>query len=242
MSEAGAVSVNGVAVDAAAWPTPELAAVRELLRQRAIAVGLLAAGADAGAEEAAIEALLEREAATPAPNEAECRRYYEAHADEFRSGDLVFARHILFQVTPGAPVLLVREQAEQTLAQLLETPEDFATCALTLSNCPSGREGGNLGQIGRGEMVPEFEQALFADDAIGIRPQLVKTRFGFHILAVDRRVAGEQIPFEAVRERIGEILAERVQQVAMRQYVQVLAGQADVRGVALGAVEVPLLQ
>lgn len=238
----GPISINGVAVDPAPWATPELAAVRELLRQRAVALGLLAQNVDADAESAAIEALLEREVTTPEPGEAECRRYYDAHPDSFRSGDLVFVRHVLFQITPGSPVTLVREQAEQTLAQLLETPEDFATCALTLSNCPSGRQGGNLGQIGRGETVPEFEQALFADGTLGVLPQLVKTRFGFHIVAVDRRLAGGRLPFEAVRERVAHALAERVQRVAISQYVRLLAGRADVRGVKLGVAESPLLQ
>lgn len=238
----GPISINGIAVDPAPWPTPELAAVRELLRQRAVAVGLLAPGVDQEEEGAAIEALLEREVTTPEPSEEECRRFYDAHPGAFRSGDLIFARHILFQITPGSPVTLVREQAERTLAQLLEAPEDFATCALTLSNCPSGRHGGNLGQIGRGETVPEFEQALFGDGALGILPQLVKSRFGFHIVAVDRRVSGERLPFEVVRKRVAGMLAERVQRVAMNQYVRLLAGQADVRGVELRAAEVPLLQ
>lgn len=238
----GPVSINGVAVDPARWPTPELAAVRELLRQRAIAVGLLDSGADAEVEGAAIETLLEREVPTPEPGETECRRFYNANPEAFRSGDLVFARHILFQITPGAQVTLVREQAEQTLAQLLDAPDDFATCALTLSNCPSGRHGGNLGQIGRGDTVAEFEQALFADRGPGILPELVKTRFGFHIVAVDRRVAGELLPFEAVRDRVADMLRERVERVAISQYVRLLAGRAEVHGVELGAVEIPLLQ
>lgn len=241
--EPGRISINGVAVDPASWPTPELAAVRELLRQRAVVTGLLRAeAADRDTESAAIEALLEHEVITPAPAEDECRRYYDAHPEMFRSGDLVFARHILFQVTPGARLALVREQAEQTLAQVLAAPEDFETCALTLSNCPSGRQGGNLGQIGRGETVAEFEKALFADGALGILPHLVKTRFGFHIVAIDRRVAGERLPFEAVRERIASALTEQVQRAALSQYVRVLAGRADVRGIDLEAVDTPLVQ
>ncbi len=64
--------------------------------------------------------------------------------------DLVYARHILFQVTPGARV---RARAERTLADLLQTPERFDAVARELFNCPSGQEGGNLGQIGRGDTV-----------------------------------------------------------------------------------------
>lgn len=236
------VSVNGIPVDTSDWPTPELAAVRELLRQRAVATGVLASHAEGEAVSAGIEQLLESEVKTPLPNEEECRRYYETHADEFRSGDLVFVRHILFQITPGGRLDLIRAEAEQTLAQVVAGPEEFEACAFTLSNCPSGRQGGNLGQIGRGDTVPEFEQALFVDGSIGILPRLVKTRYGFHIVSIDRRVDGQLIPFEAVRQRISEQLTARVQEVALQQYVRLLAGKAELQGVDLAAAPSPLLQ
>ena len=98
------ITVNGVEVDARARPSPQAAAVRELLRQRAVAVGVVAADCGGDDLDAAIERLLEREVVVPDAGEAECRRYYDAHAAEFASGELAFARHILFQVTPGAPV------------------------------------------------------------------------------------------------------------------------------------------
>lgn len=237
-----AVRVNGVAVDAPAAGTPELAAVRELLRQRAITLGLIAPEAEEDEVGAGIEKLLEREVATPSPTEDECRRFYDANPAMFRSGDLVFVRHILFQVTPGSPLDGIRREAEQTLAQVIAAPDEFEAHALTLSNCPSGRQGGNLGQIGRGDTVPEFEQALFADKWIGILPRLVKTRHGFHIVSIDRRVDGEILPFGIVRERIAERLARRVEEVALRQYVRLLAGGAEIEGVELDAALTPLVQ
>ena len=237
-----AITVNGVAVDPAAAASPVLAALHELLRQRAVALGLLSPAADESEIAAGIEALLDREVAVPSATEEECRRCYEAHRADFTSGELVFVRHILFQIAPGSPVDLIREQAEETLAQVLVAPEEFGVCALTLSNCPSGRQGGNLGQIGRGDTVPEFEEALFADRTTGILPRLVKTRHGFHIVAIDRRVAGRLVPFEAVRAQIAERLAQHTQEVALRQYVRVLAGRAELRGVALEAAPTPLVQ
>lgn len=239
---ADTIRVNSVAVDPTDAPSPALAAVRELLRQRAVALGLLPPKADEGDVGAGIEALLDREVATPSPTEDECQRFYETHRAMFRSGDLIFVRHILFQVTPGSPLDLIRGQAEQTLAQVIAAPDEFEACALTLSNCPSGRQGGNLGQIGRGDTVPEFEQALFADQWIGILPRLVKTRHGFHIVSIDRRVDGQVLPFDIVRERIAERLAQRVQEVALKQYVRLLAGQAEVTGVELDAALTPLVQ
>lgn len=237
------LSVNGMAVAVAGETPAEFAAARELLRQRAVAVGLLDAAIEDETEiDAAIEALLEKEVATPVPTDAECRRYYEQNPAEFESGDLVHARHILFQVTPQVNVPQMRARAEQALNELLAEPDRFAALAAKLSNCPSGEQGGNLGQIGRGDMLPEFEKAVFKFGASGILRDLVKTRYGFHIVAVDRRIPGRRLPFDAVRGQIGARLRSRVEERALRQYVSVLAGQAEIEGVQLDASESPLVQ
>lgn len=236
------ITVNGVAVDLDGASSPQLAAIRELLRQRAVALQLGTPDADADAVGASIERLLEAEVKTPVPTDAECRRYYDAHPEAFRSGDLVFVRHILFQITPGSPVDLIRGEAEQTLRQVLAAPEEFEICAFTLSNCPSGKQGGNLGQIGRGDTVPEFEQALFAGETLGILPHLVKTRYGFHIISIDRRVNGRRLPFDAAQHQIATLLTARAQETALKQYVRLLAGQADIKGVVLDAAPTPLVQ
>jgi peptidyl-prolyl cis-trans isomerase C len=236
------ITVNGVVVDAAGHASPQAAAVRELLRQRAVAAGFAAANLSGEEADAAIERLLEKEVATPEPGEEECRRYYDAHPAEFTSGELAFARHILFQVTPGAPVPAIRAKAELTLAELAKNASKFDQLARELSNCPSGQQGGNLGQLGRGETVPEFEQALFNGSYTGLYPQLVKTRFGFHVLAVDRREPGRRVPFDAARESIAQRLRERVMHRALQQYVSVLAGQTEVCGVDLDAAATPLVR
>lgn len=237
------VSVNGVEVMVPFGGTREYTAARELLRQRAIAVGLLdAATAEEAVIEEAIEELLAREVVTPAPTDEECRRYYEGHPQEFQSSDLVHARHILFQVTPSVAVSEIRKRAEQTLNELLREPGRFAAVAAQMSNCPSGQFGGNLGQIGRGDTVPEFEKALFRLGPAGLLRELVKTRFGFHIVAVDRRIAGRKLSFEMVKERIADRLRAAVQEKALRQYISALAGQARIQGADLSAAQTPLVQ
>ena len=237
------VTVNGIAVEVARWPSPTVAAVRELLRQRAVALGFLAPEViDDDEIGAAIERLLSEEVVVPSPTEAECQRYYDTHLKEFWSGDLVHARHILFQVTPSTSVPEIRGRAERTLSELLAEPDKFAAAARELSNCPSGQQGGNLGQIARGDTVPEFEQAIFRLGANGILRQLVKTRHGFHIVAVDQSIPGERLSFEAVRERICERLKTGVEEHALRQYVSILAGQAEIVGVELAGADTPLVQ
>lgn len=237
------VSVNSIEISVEPGASEELTAARELLRQRAIAVGLL--GTDARAEAAvdeAVEVLLTREVITPSPAEEECRRYYEAHPREFQSGDLVHARHILFQVTPSVRVPEMRARAEQTLNDLLREPDRFEALARELSNCPSGQHGGNLGQISRGDTVPEFEKALFRFGASGILRELVKTRYGFHVVAVDQSIPGKMLPFETVRDKIAEHLKALVEERALRQYISFLAGQAEIIGVDLNGATTPLVQ
>lgn len=237
------VSVNGVDVPIAADVSPELAAARELLRQRAVVLGILdTASADEVTIDEAIEALLAREVAVPSPTEDECRRYYEARPQEFQSGDLVHARHILFQVTPAVRIPEIRARAERTLNELLRNPERFAAVAAEFSNCPSGQQGGSLGQISRGEMVPEFERALFRLGPTGLLRELVKTRYGFHIVMVDKRIPGMKLPFDMVCDKIAERLRAAVEEKAMRQYVSILAGQATIEGVEFDAAVSPLVQ
>ncbi len=238
------ITVNGTEVacdednEAAA-----LVAARELLRQRAVEIGLLGADISDGSQiERATESLLEHEVVTPTPDDEECRRYYESYPAEFISGDLVHARHILFQVTAGTPIAEIRTRAEDTLNTLHAEPDRFDEFARELSNCPSGEHGGNLGQLRRGDTVPEFEQVLFKLGPTGLVRDLVKTRFGFHIIAIDRRIRGEKIPFDAVRDQIARRLNKSVEEKAVRQYISVLAARADIVGVDLEPAQSPLVQ
>jgi peptidyl-prolyl cis-trans isomerase C len=208
------------------------------------AIGI--AGADDPANESAceraIESLLEREAPVPEPTLAECRTYYDHHEDQFRSGDLVEASHLLLAVTPNAPVEAIRHQAESLLKQALAAPENFGSLARQFSNCPSSAQDGNLGQLTRGETVPEFDQALFESEATGVLPRLINTRYGFHIIMVARRMQGSTVDFDTAQPRIADRLRERVRAKAAEQYVRVLASRARISGVDLGAADTPLLQ
>ncbi|MFO1363548.1 MAG: peptidylprolyl isomerase [Burkholderiales bacterium] len=236
-----AVTVNGVAVDPAGFPSAAAAAAHELLRQRAVALDLARAGDDRAAVDQAIEKLLAREVAVPEPTEAECRRYYDAHPAEFTSGELACARHILFQVTPGTPVPALRAKAEGV------PPRSSGPVALRLARArvlelPSRAARRQPRPARPRRRRAEFEQALFNGAYTGVYPQLVRTRFGLHVLAVDRREPGRRLPFEVAHARIAERMRGRTQQAALAQFVQVLAGQAEIRGADLAAAATPLVQ
>ena len=149
-------------------------------------------------------------------------------------------RHILLAVTPRTPVEALRRKAEEMLLELRRHPERFDDCARAWSNCPSGAQGGMLGQLSRGECVAEFERAIFDSDAIGVLPTLVNTRFGFHIVSVDRRIPGRRVPFEAVQGEIAQRMSARSWSVALAQYAQVL--KTEVVAQARGEPANPLVQ
>ncbi|GAB7535937.1 peptidylprolyl isomerase [Burkholderia sp. 3C] len=216
-------------------------AIGELLRQRAVALALI--GTDAALDDAALDALLARELThLPVPTDADCERFHAQHPAQFRHGDIVHASHILFAVTSRVPIAPLRARAEDTLASVLAAPAGFEAAARESSNCPSAEIGGNLGQLLRGDTVPEFEAALFDGDTFGVLPRIVNTRYGFHIVRIDRRVIGDTLPFALAREQIASYLTERVRRDAMRQYVAILAGGARIAGVMLDGANGSLVQ
>jgi peptidyl-prolyl cis-trans isomerase C len=70
----------------------------------------------------------------------------------------------------------------------------------------------------------------------------VRTRYGVHVLRLDRHVAGKTLPFESVRDRIAGYLEERTWRRAVAQYISLLAGQARIDGFDLPAASSPLVQ
>lgn len=223
--------------------------VRELLLQRARMLDLAADprtvdGARETEEESLIRLLLEREVVTPKADDAVCRRYYDGNAARFRGPDLFEPAHILFKARrdDADAYAKAEAQAAAVLANLQQHPDRFDSLARSLSDCPSATEGGRLGQIVRGETTPEFETFLLATEPGQICPTPVRTRYGVHVLRLDRRIAGEALPFDAVRARIASYLEERTWRRAVAQYIALVAGQARIAGFDLPAATSPLVQ
>ncbi|WP_091996077.1 peptidylprolyl isomerase [Paraburkholderia lycopersici] len=214
--------------------------VHELLRQRAVALGLIEQHAEL--DDDALDTLLARELRVPEPTPEDCERYYAQHASRFVRNELVYASHILFAVTDRVPLALLRQKAEETLRELQQAPDTFEALARQFSNCPSAGVGGSLGQLARGDTVPEFEAALFDCTDTGVLARLVRTRFGFHLVRVDQRVPGQPVPYEDVAGDVARFLGERVRHKAIQQYVSILASEATLENAALEAATSPLVQ
>jgi peptidyl-prolyl cis-trans isomerase C len=186
-------------------------------------------------DEALVRALIDREVVTPEADEATCRRYFEQNRSKFRSADLYAVRHILCAAAPNdsAARADARERATAILARLSAAPDQFEVLAREHSACPSREIGGNLGQISRGQTVPEFEVALAHLPVAEMPDAPIETRYGYHVVVVDKRIAGEDLPFEVVAPSIAVWLAARARHTAIHQYITLLAGRADISGVAL---------
>lgn len=255
------ISVNGVAVtpeamalelqyhpadsrEEAVYLAARALVIRELLQQRIAELGLaveIAAGENE--EEAATRLLLEREVTVPDCDEATCVRYFENNRGRFHSAPLLAARHILLECAPDDAEArhLARTQAEVLLLSLEGQPGQFAELALKYSACPSKAQGGSLGQVSKGQTVPELERQLFTL-APGLAAKPLESRYGWHVISVDQRIEGQPLPYEAVAVAIRTQLQQGVWQKALVQYLQTLIGAADIRGIALQGADSPLVQ
>jgi len=248
--------INGVPLHADGEILPPDAlrqrACTELLRQQAQREGLLSQddapgldGATSAEASQAIERLLDQALQVPEPSEEACRRYHAAHPTLGGQGERVRMRHVLFAVTPGVDVKLLRQRAEGVLLDLRCADDDgarFAAAAGQWSNCPSGQEGGDLGWLSAEDCAPEFAREVFGTQEVGVLSRLVHSRFGLHVVEVCERQPGQELPFEQVRASVALMLRQQAWVNALRQYLQLLAGEAEVEGVHLDAADTPLVQ
>lgn len=243
---------NHPAPDAAtAWrEAAEALAIRQLLLAEAERLGIEPGerrdpqGRALAAEDALVDALLAQEVAVPEATEAEARRFYERHRARFASETLVEAEHILFSASPDDSLAysLAVGDARMAIRAVQADPACFAALARAKSACPSKEQGGNLGQIGKGQTVAEFEAALFALAEGELHAEPVRTRFGVHVIRAGRRAEQRQLPFEAVEATIRDYLEEASYRKAMSQYLSILASRTTVEGVDLAAADGPLVQ
>ncbi len=249
--------VNGIVL---AYPNEGLTAetlrqraCAELLRQAAIRAGLLAAddplplgGAMTETASTAIEALLDRELHLPDPSEEALRRHHAAQRGRYAVGERVQLRHVLFAVTPGVDVNALRQRAEACLLDVRCASPDgedrFAVAARSTSNCPSGADGGALGWLTTDDCAPEFAREVFGKTEVGVLPRLVHSRFGLHVVEVRARQAGVEPSFESVKSAVAQGLRQQAFATALRQYLQLLAGEATLMGVDLDGASSPLVQ
>lgn len=256
----GVVKVNGVEIQAdaiaqeiqyhpaadgeTAWREAARAlAVRELLLQEARRLKINfeceqdELGREETDEEAMVRVLLEQQINPSTAGETECRRYYEGHIERFRTPDLFEPSHILIEPKSGEENdwLAAEAEARAIATAVGDDPQLFAAAAREFSKCPTAHQDGSLGQVRRGELVKPIQDAIEAlgEGATGRTP--VRSRFGVHLLHLHRRINGNTLPYDVVKDKIADMFEARGWAVAAANYTADLARNAEVEGVLINA-------
>jgi len=149
------------------------------------------------------------------PSPAAVRAFYDENIERFTAPEMVRAAHIVKHPSPDVEPEDARHEMEQILEHL-RAGADFAELAGQHSSCPD--DGGDLGFFPRGQMVPEFDQVVFAL-GVGEMSGVFETEFGFHIAKVIEKRPSRPYPFEQVRETIVQELTGQMQQKAIEDFI-----------------------
>lgn len=134
-------------------------------------------------------------------SDKDAEEYYNNNKEQFVSGDSVNASHILVDSEGKALEILAKIKAGEV---------SFEDAAKENSSCPSKANGGNLGDFEKGQMVPEFDAAVFAMEVGEITEAPVKTQFGYHLIKLNSKKEAEAMPFASIKDEIKEgLLGEK---------------------------------
>lgn len=156
------------------------------------------------------------------PTDAEIDTFRQQRANEVR------AQHILLRVPEGAPAEQADsvEQLAEALIDSAQAGTDFAELARRHSDGPSAERGGDLRWFSKGDMVPAFEEAVFAlQDSGDVAEEPVRTRFGYHVI----RLTGQREAEPMERAKARQQMMQQREQEAIQQEMDRLRGTATVR-------------
>jgi peptidyl-prolyl cis-trans isomerase C len=141
----------------------------------------------------------------------EVKVYYETHKSQFTT-ETVEASYI---------VVRTREDAEMIMA-LLKRGESFSELAKKFSIGPGAESGGSIGEITHGQMIPEFEDALFSLNKPGDMSPIIETDFGYHIIRLDKPKTVKTVPFDEASKKIRELLTDQKEKRFFENFVEKL--------------------
>jgi peptidyl-prolyl cis-trans isomerase C len=147
------------------------------------------------------------------PRDEELLAYYNENTEKFVTGESVNANHILVDT---------EERALEIYEEISSGKKSFEDAAKEYSSCPSSQQGGSLGDFGRGQMVPEFDSAVFSMSVGEVTSAPVKTQFGYHLIKLNSKNESETAPFEAVKESIRTALTQENQKKAYESKINQL--------------------
>lgn len=149
----------------------------------------------------------------------EVSAFREQNKNHLRAPERIDARHILVKVEPGDDEKIRSEKKKsiEDLKKQLDEGADFAELASKHSDCGSAANGGKLPAFGRGEMIPQFEEAAFTQQE-GVVGPVIETRFGYHIVKVEKHEGGSEIS----NEKIIELITQGKREQEITKYLDTL--------------------
>ncbi len=162
-------------------------------------------------------------------SEQDAADYYERNKDQIVTEETVRASHILIALAQDASEAETTAALEKisALRERIIAGEDFADIAREYSEGPTSVKGGDLGEFGRGTMVPPFEQAVFALE-VGEVSRPVRTQFGYHLIKLTAKSEAGIIPYEDVKMQIMQYLSNVALNKLVNDYVADLRTTAEV--------------
>jgi len=163
-------------------------------------------------------------------SDTDARAYYDENLVSYQTPEVLKARHILLMTKGATPddKAAKQKQIDEIRVKLIANEgKDFAEVAAQVSDCPSKTDGGSLGDMRRGQMVPAFEKMAFSLSVGEISP-VVETEFGYHIITLDKKTAAGTKPYEEVAASIKARLATEAQQKLIAAYHEKLLAVATV--------------
>ena len=149
----------------------------------------------------------------------DAEKFYNEHSEEFKTPETVSAKHILVDS---------EEKAKEIREKISNGEMTFEEAAGQFSTCPSGQQGGDLGEFGRGMMVPEFEEAAFSLD-LNTVSEPVQTQFGYHLVKTEAKNEASVAKFEDVKAQIVGNLMQQAQQNKYAQLMKELEAKYEVK-------------
>lgn len=162
-------------------------------------------------------------------SDKEIKTYYDSNPDFFRQSEQVRASHILIKVDPQAEESQKAEarKALEKIQLKLKEGDDFSALAKESSQCPSSAKGGDLSYFKRGQMAKPFEDAAFALKP-GEVSDIVETRFGYHLIKVVDKKPKSMIPYQDVKDRLGQYLKQEKARKEVSLYLEKLKQEAKI--------------
>ncbi|MDD2236744.1 MAG: peptidylprolyl isomerase [Kiritimatiellae bacterium] len=164
------------------------------------------------------------------PSDEDLQAFYNENPQMFERPESVKASHILVKIDPEDDDAAKAEKKSklEALREKILGGGDFAEAAKEASDCPSSKQGGDLGTFQRGQMVPAFEEAAFTQE-IGTVGEVVETQFGYHIIMVTDHMDAGKVSFDEAKEAIAKQIQNKKGRTAVGDYIETLKESADIQ-------------